>query len=205
MRLFANRIVTKPVSFKGWLKQAFPDGWFEDENGEVYWGTKASGILFVRRHPVDGWQLLVTLRSDVVEEPNTWGVTGGSIPDEDTDSFESAQRETVEEIGTFPSLYRVIDEYVWQAPNGTFTYTTYIVEVLDPSWGEFDFNWEVSDAQWVSLENAHQLELHPGVHELLGSMGTRIFGDDDGKDQLAGEMGQNEISGPTDVQQTRPS
>lgn len=178
MKLFAHRILTRPVVAEKWLKRAFEgDQTFEDVDGEVYWGRRGSGILFVRNHPEAGWQLLVTLRSHLVDfEQETWGVPGGAVP-EDDDSFESAVRETQEEIGSFPSQYRVIDEYVWQAPNGTFTYTTYVVEVLDLSWEEYTLNWEVSDAQWVSMDSAHQLELHPGFSEMLTSMGGQIFGD----------------------------
>jgi 8-oxo-dGTP pyrophosphatase MutT (NUDIX family) len=154
------------------------DETFEDVDGTVYWGSRASGVLFVRNHPTFGWQLLVTLRSRHVDyEPNTWGVTGGAIPEYEDDSFMSAMRETTEEIGSVPHNYRLIDEYTWQAPNGTFTYTTYIVEVLDLSWEDYRFNWEVSDAMWVTLENAQQLDLHPGFSEMISTMGTRIFGE----------------------------
>jgi len=176
VRLFTHRIPIKEISFERWLKRAFPDGYFRDTNNEVYWGRHARGILFVRNHPDEGWQLLVTLRSGNVEQPNTWGITVGAIADENDDSFESAKKETMEEIGSFPSKYRLINEYTWKAPNGTFTYTTYMVEVLDPTWEDYEFNWEVDDARWVSMENASQLNLHPGFAEMLGSMGSRIFG-----------------------------
>ena len=177
MRFFTNHIPTKPaLSLEKWIKQAFENEWFDDENGQTYWGRRASGVLFTRNHPNFGWQLLATKRSLDVEEPNTWGVTGGAIPAHEDDSFASAMRETMEEIGTVPQNYRLIDEYVWQAPNGTFTYTTYIVEVLDLAWEDYQFNWEVTDAKWVSIEDAHQLDLHPGFSELLASMGTKIFG-----------------------------
>jgi 8-oxo-dGTP pyrophosphatase MutT (NUDIX family) len=168
----------KAIVAEKWLKQAYEeDETFEDEDGQVYWGNSASGVLFVRNHPHFGWQLLMTLRSNNVDfEPNTWGVTGGAIPEHE-DSFASALRETMEEIGSVPQNYRLIDEYVWQAPNGTFTYTTYIVEVLDLAWEDYQLNWEVSDARWVSMEGASQLDLHPGVIELLSAMGTKIFGE----------------------------
>lgn len=201
MKLFVHRIgvVTTSASFEGWLKRAFPDGWFTDDSGNTYWGTRASGILFVRKHPQEGWQMLMTLRSEAVDEGGTWGITGGSIPDDDMDPFESAMKETIEEIGSFPRQYNVINQNTWQAPGGTFTYTTFIVEVLDPNWGEFNFNWEVDDAEWMSLDNAHQLPLHPGVSDMLGSMGTKIFGDADDQDELAREMGEEQIPRSPDL------
>ena len=78
------------------------EGFVEDESGRTFWGSQGAGCLFVRNHPEDGRQLLVVLRSSGVEEPNTWGTTGGAVPNGETDLFSSALRETAEEVGSVP-------------------------------------------------------------------------------------------------------
>ena len=101
-----------------------------------------------------------------VEEPETWGTSGGAVrPDEDP--FQSALRETIEEIGSIPS-YRKVSEYIWQS-GGNFKYTTYILEATDLNWEPKNFNWEVDDAKWISFDHASNMNLHFGLESLLNA------------------------------------
>ena len=153
------------------------EGFVEDESGRTFWGSQGAGCLFVRNHPEEGWQLLAVLRSapfwderteswQSVEEPNTWGTTGGAVPKGATDLLSSALRETAEEVGSVPP-HRPVTSYVWRAPWGSFTYTTFILECTDPNWTPTDFIWEAADAKWVTLEDARSLPLHFGLADLL--------------------------------------
>lgn len=150
------------------------EGFVEDESGEVFWGSRGSGILFVRSHPRFGSQLLLVLRSPHVEQPNTWGVSGGAVPRGEDNLFNSALRETLEELGSLPRKYKQIGQYTWQQPGGSFTYVTFIVLVLD-EWTPRNFNWEVNDARWVSLDDAVGFDLHFGLSDLIENLGPSIY------------------------------
>ena len=152
------------------------EGPVEDESGRTFWGSQGAGCLFVRNHPEDGWQLLAVLRSPDVEEPNTWGTTGGAVPKGEADLLSSALRETVEEVGSVPP-HRPVTSYVWRVPGGSFTYTTFILECTDPDWTPTDFNWEAAGAEWVTPEKARSLPLHFGLADLLGALGDSVFPD----------------------------
>ena len=148
-------------------------GWVQDRSGQVFWGKKASGLLFVRKHPKEGPQMLLLLRGPRAHNPNTWGVVGGAV-EEGEDEFISALRETAEEIDSIPS-YRQVKQQTWQQPGGDFTYTTFILEVQDLDWTPKPVNWENKDAQWVSIEQANEMSLHPGFRDTLKSMGSSIY------------------------------
>lgn len=166
----------------GWSEESDVDpadfvdeGFVPDESGHEFWGSRGSGLLFVRDHPEEGGQLLAVHRSSSVEEPDTWGTTGGAVPRGETNDFASAVRETREEIGSIPR-YRPVRQYVWKAPApGTFQYTTFILECLDMDWLPDAFNWEAQDARWVTLDKAASLDLHFGLADLLNKLGESVF------------------------------
>lgn len=166
----------------GWSEESDVDpadfvdeGFVPDQSGHEFWGSRGSGLLFVRDHPEEGGQLLAVHRSSSVEEPDTWGTTGGAVPRGETNDFASAVRETREEVGSIPK-YRPVRQYVWRAPPpGTFQYTTFILECLDAGWLPDAFNWEAQDARWVSLDEAASLDLHFGLSDLLNKLGESIF------------------------------
>jgi 8-oxo-dGTP pyrophosphatase MutT (NUDIX family) len=129
------------------------------------WGNAGSGILFTT-----GDRILLLKRSPEVEEPRTWGIPGGAVPqtrDGDfMDAYESAKRETQEEIGTLPA-HNCIDEYVYEEEG--FRYTTFICEVTEDEAEALRpvFNWENEDYAWVNLDELGDYDLHFGVLELL--------------------------------------
>jgi 8-oxo-dGTP pyrophosphatase MutT (NUDIX family) len=134
--------------------------------GEVgRWGNAGSGILFTT-----GNRILLLHRSPHVLEPETWGIPGGAVPQSDGGSFmdfyESAKKETQEELGSLPP-HRVVDEYVYEEEG--FIYTTYIAKVSDETADSLHpvFNWENDDYAWVSLDELGDYDLHFGVLELL--------------------------------------
>jgi len=165
----------------GWSEESDVDpddvrdeGFVPDDSGHTFWGSRGSGCLFVRNHPEEGPQLLAVHRSPHVEEPNTWGTTGGAVPKGEQNIFASAIRETREEIGSIPR-YSPVRKYVWKATGGTFTYTTFILECQDMDWLPDAFNWEAVDAKWVSLEEAASLDLHFGLAAILSDLGEGVF------------------------------
>lgn len=148
----------------------FEDVGFNDTGDR--WGNAGSGILFTT-----GTRILLLLRSDSVEEPGTWGIPGGAIPQKRSGEFEdayiSAKREVREELGSVP-VHRVVDQYVYQENN--FQYTTFIAEV-DPSVEETlhpRFNWENDDYAWISLDELGAYDLHFGTLEVLNHVNPFI-------------------------------
>lgn len=153
-----------------WLQKIAQDeGYIEDPSGQTFWGSRGSGCLFVRNHPTFGYQILAIHRAPEVEQGGTWGTTGGAVPAGENDLLASALRETQEEIGSVPQ-FKKLREWTWQVPNGDFTFTNYVLEVLDPNWEPGPFNWEVQDARWVTMEESGGLDLHFGLRALLDSM-----------------------------------
>ena len=153
------------------------EGYVQDESGRKFWGSKGAGCLFIRNHPKFGPQLLTVLRSEEVEEPNTWGISGGAvIPGQD--DYQTAIRESKEELGSLPRNFRRVNQYVWQNPGGSFTFTTYILEVLPPDldWTPNSFNREVAGIKWISLSDAQTIpNLHFGLEDTLNDMGENVF------------------------------
>lgn len=131
------------------------------------WGNAGSGILFTT-----GDRILLLKRSSSVEEPYTWGIPGGAVPQtregDFMDFYESAKKETSEEIGSVPS-HRVVDEYVYEEKG--FIYTTYIAKVSEEEADNLSpvFNWENDDYAWVSLDDLRDYDLHFGVLALLNN------------------------------------
>ncbi len=127
------------------------------------WGNQGSGCLFST-----GERILLLRRSWDVEEPGTWGLPGGAIPEATAgqqDALQSALQETTEELGSVPP-HQVIDQYVYQEPG--FQYTTFVC-LVDDSAAETNFrlNWENDDHSWFSRRELNGLDLHFGVRHLL--------------------------------------
>jgi 8-oxo-dGTP pyrophosphatase MutT (NUDIX family) len=129
------------------------------------WGNQGSGILFTT-----GERILLLHRSSGVEEPGTWGIPGGAVPQTSKGTFRdpyvSAKQETREELGTLPT-HQVVDQYVYQEDR--FRYVTYVAKVSAMTARRFrpTLNWENDDYGWFTQEELQSLDLHFGVVELL--------------------------------------
>lgn len=138
------------------LFEAFQDVGFVGDK----WGHKGSGLLFTT-----GERILLFKRSRSVEEPGTWGIAGGAIPEDDgkfMDALVSANKEAAEEMGTLPP-HRIIGKYLFK--DGSFTFETFIARVVN----EFtpNLNWESDDYVWTGFDGLKKYRLHPGVAKLL--------------------------------------
>lgn len=85
----------------------------EDFVAPNVWGWLGSGILFVA--PDDSF--LLTFRSARVHPPLVWGLPGGQVPLDMRDSLEdiqeSAEIETIEELGSLPPVYEFSDYVIY--------------------------------------------------------------------------------------------
>lgn len=129
------------------------------------WGNQGSGLLFTT-----GEKILLLHRSPYVEEPGTWGIPGGAVPQTSSGKFKdplvSARTETREELGTLPQ-HQVVDQYVYEEDR--FRYVTFVAKVSEQTARRFrpTFNWENDDFGWFTRDELADLDLHFGVVELL--------------------------------------
>ena len=129
------------------------------------WGRAGSGLLYFQGTGSTR-RMLILRRSAHVLEPNTWGAPGGAIPEKRgrrMDAFESARKETVEEVGRDAPDAPLIGRCVFQ--EGAFRYTTFMARA--PRQFTPRLNWENTEARWGTLAQARKLNLHPGMRWLL--------------------------------------
>ena len=164
--------------------------WYK--NATEYWGAKGSGYLFVCR---EDQTVLLFLRSMGVEQPGTWGVTGGAVKnDELDDSFYSsvdsteveieegqyestAYDETTEETGGFPSSGEHLDHFDFV--DGSFTFRTHVSDLTIEEKNEWTpqiiLNWENDNFQWFPI-NSLPKNLHFGIIAKLEDI-KRLLGE----------------------------
>jgi len=157
---------------------------FEDEGFTRggFWGSAGSGILYVWAADTPDPIVLLLERSADVQDPFVWGIPGGAVPrdpytGERMDKYESALKETAEELGALPPGGDSFpyDEYVFHAPGGSgFTFTTYLVDLSQAismdDLGTYEpmLNWENTDYEWYPVDVAlNEVDLHPGVRLVL--------------------------------------
>lgn len=143
-----------------------------------YWGRSAAGLLFVC-----GNQILLTKRSQEVDNPGVWGIPGGSVsgesfysserrsaaePISEEKTYAGALREASEELGNIPK-FQVLDRVIYR--DGGFTYTTYVVGIspLTKKFWQIQLNWENDEARWFSINRVPR-NLHPGVQYLINML-----------------------------------
>lgn len=144
----------------------------EDDEGvpEDFWGDEASGIMYTT-----GARVLLTLRSEEVLEPFTWGVPGGAI-ESGEDAYPSALREVREELGRNLPKGEVIDRYVFQTPSKSFRYTTFIVAVPESAVElKFRLNWENDDWGWFTQRELASIDVHFGAKIVFKHKSDVIF------------------------------
>jgi len=124
-----------------------------------YWGNKAAGVLCVS---AQSGRFLVMLRSDEVNEPNTWGVLSGKV--DGKESFEqAATREAREETG-YTGKVSLTPMYKFK--DNDFTFQNFL-GIVDQEF-EPKLNWESEDSRWLTLQQLEKLpRKHFGLTALL--------------------------------------
>jgi len=118
----------------------------EDEGfgDDGFWGSQGAGILPICTSTK---RILIALRSQDVEEPNSWGIWGGAIDSKETSPKNGALREFKEETRYTGSI-DLIDAFVFK--QNSFSYFNFIG--LLPEEFEPRLDWENSDYKWVTYE-----------------------------------------------------
>lgn len=133
-----------------------------DHGDKVYWGKIAAGVLPIC---ITTKKILVNLRSEAVMEGLTYGVWGGKLDDDETDTLVAAKREFIEET-EYNGDVELIAAYVYKNPTESFEYHNYI-GLIDK---EFipKLDWESAGYKWLTYEELIDLDdKHFGLIELL--------------------------------------
>ena len=111
-------------------------------------------------------RMLLALRSNLVEQPGTWGVAGGYVGvDEDDEA--AAWREAAEELGALPDMH--ITGEITYIGSGV-RYTVYVASVAD-EWNPV-LDPENDDFAWMTLADALMTRLHRETREVLVRLGS---------------------------------
>lgn len=130
--------------------------------------NEGAGILLVSPDK----KILLQMRSEVVNNPNVYGTTGGHLNSKDKIAYEAAKREFYEETsysGPFLEPER-LSYQVFQTPYTTFLAktTSEINNLILKPLPEFEH--EVAYYSWFSLDEILNLNnLHPGLKDLISN------------------------------------
>jgi len=124
------------------------------------WGNAGAGVLLVAR---DTGRILLTLRSEYVMEPGTWGIPGGKV-DDDESPRKTAVRELREELGVKAAAKDLSLLFSFIEPS--FRYDTFMATIPHQKTARFKLNWESDDARWFSLSTLPS-PLHFGARLML--------------------------------------
>lgn len=134
---------------------------FTNTKGGKFWGDQGAGVFVICTSTK---RILVAMRSEFVNEPNTWGIIGGAIDEGETPE-QGAKRELVEETG-YKGIFELIPAYIYEAPNHTFQYHNFIGII--PKEFKANCDWETSHTEWMTLEELLKAEpKHFGLELLL--------------------------------------
>lgn len=138
---------------------------------------EGAGVLFYRRKHDVGEVLLGERRKSGI-----WSVAGGGKSRSDTSAWETAQRETREELGVRPERSQIVHSQEYPLGFLGFAWTTFVLDVTGEAWAdspagaEFvpgaeatDFHHEFRTAGWWPI-NALPPKTHIAVCLLVGRL-----------------------------------
>jgi 8-oxo-dGTP pyrophosphatase MutT (NUDIX family) len=135
---------------------------YTNKKGGKFWGDMGAGVLIICSAT---GRILVAMRGDQVNEPNTWGVFGGKMDPEDKTPEDAAKRELTEESG-YRGKFEIVPAYVYVAPGKVFTYYNFLGIVEKEFEPEYD--WETNYAEWMTLDELISAKpKHFGLKKLL--------------------------------------
>lgn len=126
-----------------------------------FWGRRGAGCLF---YALSTGRFLIAMRSDLVEEPYTWGTWGGAV-DLGKTAEETVRREVWEEAG-YGEKFDLVHVHTFSHESG-FVYENFIAiveEEFEPTLDE-----ETADYLWAK-EGDWPSDLHFGMVDLIDNV-----------------------------------
>ena len=90
-----------------------------------FWGRAGAGCIFLA---LDTGRILLNHRSNLVEQPGTWGVWGGAI-DSGESPIDAVKREAQEESGQRVRDHQTVPVYVFHDTKSGFKYFNFVTVV----------------------------------------------------------------------------
>ena len=155
-----------------YLKE-YNEYFYTPKSNKRYWGSKAAGVLVFCNTTK---KFLIGLRSEEVEQPNTYGTFGGKFDPDDTTAEYVAKRELWEETMNYKNIphhmykesftyhVKLIPLYIFK--DDGFEYHNFLGIIAD----EFEpyLNWENEDTEWVTFNELMKIKpKHFGLQGLL--------------------------------------
>ena len=122
---------------------------------------KSSGIFYT-----DGWNFLILLKNS---KNKIWSIPGGKQEKNET-SWETACRETREEIGTLPTGIEIGKFPDFHKKNYFVTYVVMIEKSFDCTLSE-----EHLDYKWINFDEINQYNLHERLLRKINLFKSYIF------------------------------
>ncbi len=124
---------------------------------------RAAGILLEH-----GGRCLLVQRADHMRvHPGTWGIPGGFL-ERGEDAMSGAVRELFEEIGimlwALPG-FRIQERVVIETDD--VEYTAFIISTPNLRPDPLEYDQETADAMWLYFDDLDELDLFPGMEDLL--------------------------------------
>lgn len=141
---------------------------YDNDAGAPFWGDVGAGVLVFCKSTQ---RFLLDHRSEYVNEPNTFGVFGGKVDEQDQESLDQTVRREFEEETGYDGSMKIIPLYVFRT--GGFEYHNYLGIIAS----EFDpeNSWESQGHIWVTWEELMDLpNKHFGLEALIDRDGTKI-------------------------------
>lgn len=140
----------------------FLEGAYTNASGESFWGDRGAGVLpFCKQTG----RFLLALRSEMVNEPGTWGTWGGKMEIGETPK-ETATREMQEECGWLGEM-SMVPLTTFRSRGGGFEFHNF----LGVTPVEFEPNEdtdEVAEHRWMSMSEMRENDnLHFGLKFIL--------------------------------------
>ena len=140
------------------------DGFVTLADGSVRWGRFGAAGVLARSEG----RIFVALRSPHAHQGGTWAIPGGALHHGET-AVEGALREFAEEIGVRLDVFEVAE--IHEDDHGGWSYWTVVVDLPAPFEAPARLHWETSATEWVTLEEAAELDLHPAFRATLVRLG----------------------------------
>ena len=150
------------------INEHITSSYIQENITSARWGNIGAGVL---PYCEKTKRFLIAHRSNYVMEPNTWGVWGGKVDNDDMNNIKKTTlREFKEETG-YNNYIKLISSFIYKEIG--FIYYNFVGLIEN----EFNptLNWETQNYKWVNLDELMKIEpKHFGLKLLLDKLTINV-------------------------------